>query len=459
MADNNQKPKNRNFTSTILAVCAIAIVCLIVFLLGKTGVIRLSGTSEQAAAKTANTAAGTISADTASSAAVLPLITSTLPEVETASEAAKGAESAAASSVAAADAASGAAAANAASGAAAASAAESATAGTPTPTVTPTPSAAPTPTPTATPAPEEEENIMITTDSVNVRAGASTDTEIVGKLLTGTPVTVTGTEGDWTVVDYEGQKAYIKSEYLGEKKKNRTDWDLSELSDESFDFGYSQSNRDERNVPTDWDYYEAKWGEFNVDWIQDTSKNVIYLTMDEGFENDTTAGILDVLKEKDVKAVFFLTKYFVDEMPDMVQRMIDEGHQLGNHTCTHPRMPSLSVEEQTDQIMTLQNLVKDKFGYDMKYFRFPEGAYSAQSLGLVNNLGLKTVFWSYAYNDYSDEQPPVDESLEKAIDACHPGAIYLLHASSTTNAAFLADWIDACREMGYEFGIYPDTPN
>ena len=74
-----------------------------------------------------------------------------------------------------------------------------------------------------------------------------------------------------------------------------------------------------------------------------------------------------------------------------------------------------------DQIMTLQNLVKDKFGYDMKYFRYPEGAYSDQSLGLVNNLGLKVVFWSYAYNDYSDEQPPVDESLWKAVDAVHPG--------------------------------------
>ena len=122
-------------------------------------------------------------------------------------------------------------------------------------------------------------------------------------------------------------------------------------------------------------------------------------------------------------------------------------------------MTSLSVEEQTSQIMTLNNQIKDQFGYEMKAFRYPMGIYSAQSLGLVNNLGLKVVFWSYAYNDYSDEQPPVEESLQAAVNAVHPGAIYLLHASSTTNAAFLGDFIDQCREKGFEFGIYPENAN
>ena len=411
---DHKKPGNKNTNSTILGICAIAAVCLIVYLLGRTGVIKLSGNS-QASQGTQSVAERTLSAETKEK--VLPAVDSTaVAPTETPTP-------------------------------------------TPTPTPTETPTPAPTEEPTPTPAPSEE-TAAFTTDAVNVRAGASTDTEIVGKLPAGSKITVTGAEGDWSIVDYEGQKAYIKSEYLSEQKTSfNQDWDLSELSSESCDFGFAQANRDENNVPTDWTWYEDKWGQFNVDWIQDTSKPIIYLTMDEGFENDTTAGILDVLKEKDVKAVFFLTKYFVDEMPDMVQRMIDEGHQLGNHTCTHPRMPSLSIEEQTDQIMTLQELVKDKFGYDMKYFRYPEGAYSSQSLGLVNNLGLKPVFWSYAYNDYSDEQPPVDESLWKAVDAVHPGAIYLLHASSTTNAAFLADWIDEVRARGFEFGIYPETPN
>ena len=417
MPENHQK--KRNTAATVLGICAIAVVCLIVYLLGRTGVIKMNNSSSAAAGGAAAAASGVVKAEptpvAASTASETESLLSIITETPTP---------------------------------------------TPTETPTPTPTETPTPTPTETPTPTPEPEVTVfTTDSVNVRAGASTDTEIVGKLFAGASVKKTGEEGDWTIIDYEGGKAYIKSEYLSEAKTYQEHWDLEDLSNELCEFGYAQANRDENNVPTDWSWYESKWGQFNVDWIQDTSKPVIYLTMDEGFENDTTAGILDVLKAKEVKAVFFLTKYFVDEMPDMVQRMIDEGHQLGNHTCTHPKMPTLSIEEQTDQIMTLQNLVKDKFGYDMKYFRYPEGAYSDQSLGLVNNLGLKVVFWSYAYNDYSDEQPPVDESLWKAVDAVHPGAIYLLHASSTTNAAFLGDWIDACRDKGFEFGIYPESAN
>ena len=142
-----------------------------------------------------------------------------------------------------------------------------------------------------------------------------------------------------------------------------------------------------------------------------------------------------------------------------IRRMIELGCVLGNHTCTHPAMPELSIEEQTEEIMGVHNIVKDEFDYDLKLFRFPQGKYSAQSLGLVDNLGYKTCFWSYAYNDYSDEQPPVQESYEKAVAALHPGAIYLLHANSSTNTAFLADWIDAARAAGFEFGVYPLTAN
>lgn len=237
-----------------------------------------------------------------------------------------------------------------------------------------------------------------------------------------------------------------------------TPWDLATLDTTREPFGYS-SNRDENNVPSDWSWYENQWGQFNVDWIQDTSKNVIYLTMDEGYPNDTTATILDTLKEKNVKALFFLTKEFVEGRPDIVQRMIDEGHMLGDHTCTHPDMTTLSLDDATSQIMDLYNEVNDQFGYQMRLFRFPYGAYSSQTLGLANNLGFKVVFWSYAYNDYSEEQPDVQESLQKALDAVHPGAIYLLHASSTTNTAFLGDWIDGCRARGYEFGLYPLDSN
>ena len=295
---------------------------------------------------------------------------------------------------------------------------------------------------------------------INVRDAASTDGNILGTIQRGEAVNVTEEKDGWSTVDYNGQTGYIKSEYLSKTKTYDQVWDLTTLANDRLDFGYSSENRDGDNIPTDWRWYEAKWGQFNVDWIQDTTQKTIYLTLDEGFGNDNTIKILDTLKEKNVKATFFLTKNFVDERPELVQRMIDEGHSLGNHTCTHPAMPSLTTDQQTEEIMTLQNLVKEQFGYDMRLFRFPEGAYSDQSLGLVNNLGVKAVVWSYAYVDYNDDdQPPVDESLQKALGALHPGAIYLLHAKSDTNTAMLGDFIDGARDKGFEFGTYPLDAN
>ena len=307
------------------------------------------------------------------------------------------------------------------------------------------------------PAAAEGSAVYINTTSVNVRSEPNTDSTVLGQVSYGTELEYAGEADGWTQVIYNNQTGYVKSDFISTEKIEQTSWNLDELDSTPVNFGYSSDNLDENNVPTDWEWYENKWGQFNVDWIQDTSSNTIYLTMDEGYGNDNTIQILDTLAEKGVKVVFFLTKNFVDERPELVQRMIDEGHQLGNHTCTHPDMTSLSIDEQTSQIMTLEDLVEDNYGYKMKYFRYPEGIYSDQSLGLVNNLGLKVVFWSYAYVDYDeDNQPPVDESLEKALNHLHPGAIYLLHAKSDTNTAMLADFIDGARERGFEFGIYPE---
>ena len=303
---------------------------------------------------------------------------------------------------------------------------------------------------------ESQSTVYVTTGDVNIRSGAGTDSEILSKARMNKAYPKTGEDGEWTIIDFDGQTAYIKTEFLTDTKPETPVWDLSELDNERVDFGYSRKEVDENNVPTGVGYYESRWGEFNVDWIQDTSSKTIYLTMDEGFGNDNTIQILDTLKEKGVNVTFFLTKNFVDDRPELVQRMLDEGHQLGNHTCTHPVMINKTVNEQMDQIMTLHDLIKEKYGYEMKLFRYPEGVFSRQSLGLVNNLGYKVVFWSFAYGDYDeDNQPPVDESLELILNCLHPGAIYLLHASSDTNTALLADFIDGARARGFEFGKYP----
>ncbi len=229
------------------------------------------------------------------------------------------------------------------------------------------------------------------------------------------------------------------------------------LSNESGGCGFSAANgRDSKNVPNDMYWYVKKYGKYNADFLQDTSKNVIYLTMDEGYEAGYTPTILDTLKEKNVKAVFFLTKQFIDSDPELVQRMINEGHVIGNHTVSHKRMPSLTLDQQKEEIVTINNMIKDQFGYEVKLFRFPEGEFSEQSLALVESLGMRSVFWSFAHKDFdTSAQPDPTTSLQKCLDEVHPGAIYLLHAVSATNTQILGDFIDGVRAKGFEFGVYP----
>ena len=215
-------------------------------------------------------------------------------------------------------------------------------------------------------------------------------------------------------------------------------WNLEELDNTPRNFGYSDANRAENMVPKDWAFYERRWGQYAVDWIQDTSSNTIYLTMDVGFANDYTEGILDTLKEKNVKAVFFITKMFFDSSPDTIQRMINEGHIIGNHTCNHPDMPSLDTDKAEAEIMDLWNAMNEKFGYQMKLFRFPEGCFSDRTLALVENCGMKSVFWSYAYNDYSTKQPEVQPTAPVAI----PASTRPVLAAATPPRWPLSSWSD-----------------
>lgn len=205
-------------------------------------------------------------------------------------------------------------------------------------------------------------------------------------------------------------------------------------------------------------YYEWGYSDYSGITKFDTEEKVVYLTMDEGYENGCTPTILDTLKEKGVHAVFFITKQFYDSDPELIQRMIDEGHIVGNHTCKHPGdgMPSLGLDAEYEDIKWLNDAVYDTFGYQMKLFRFPTGVGSQQSIALLEAMGYTSVFWSFAHADYSlENQPDPAATLTKCVDALQPGAIYLLHAVSTTNTAILGDFIDQARAAGYEFGEFP----
>ena len=181
----------------------------------------------------------------------------------------------------------------------------------------------------------------------------------------------------------------------------------------------------------------------------------VYLTFDNGYENGNTPKILDTLKEKNVSAVFFVTSQYVLENPDLIRRMIDEGHIIGNHSYHHHSFPTISIEKVYDEIMQLDALLLDQFQYKMTLVRPPKGEFNEQSLALSNLLGYQTVLWSYAYYDYNvADQPDPTSALKKNLDNAHPGAIYLLHSVSDTNTQILSDLIEGLRNLNYEVSRY-----
>ena len=178
----------------------------------------------------------------------------------------------------------------------------------------------------------------------------------------------------------------------------------------------------------------------------------IYLTFDSGYEAGYTSKILDVLKENNVKSTFFITGHYLNTAEDLVQRMISEGHLVGNHTINHKSMPELSDEEIKQEVMGLHQSLYDKFAYEMLYLRPPKGEFSERTLKVTNSLGYKTVMWSFAYADWDESnQPGIDEAKEKILSNIHNGEIMLLHANSKTNTEILDYIIKQIKEMEYEF--------
>lgn len=216
--------------------------------------------------------------------------------------------------------------------------------------------------------------------------------------------------------------------------------------------GWGQGvNVDQFNRPTGSLQFQTKYGKYDAYYIGNKTKT-IYLTFDEGYENGYTAKILDTLKEKRVPAVFFVTYDYCNRNADLVKRMISEGHVVGNHSWSHPSMPTVALNSAKDEILKLHDYVKKNFGYEMSLFRPPMGEFSERTLALTQQLGYKSVFWSYAYKDWDpDAQIGFESAYQKVTKAEHEGAIYLLHAVSKDNAEILGRVIDNMKEKGYSF--------
>ena len=199
----------------------------------------------------------------------------------------------------------------------------------------------------------------------------------------------------------------------------------------------------------------AQLARYDAAYLGDTGKQVLYLTFDAGYENGSTAKILDALKKHNAPAAFFLVGNYLQRNGDLVRRMVEEGHIVGNHTMHHRDMSALTDPAAFQKELTdLEALYRSVTGEEIsKYYRPPQGIYSEENLKMAQELGYKSVFWSLAYVDWkNDDQPTAADAFAKLLPRIHNGAVVLLHSTSQTNAEILDELLTRWEEMGYRFG-------
>ena len=195
--------------------------------------------------------------------------------------------------------------------------------------------------------------------------------------------------------------------------------------------------------------------QYDAAYLGDTREKVLYLTFDAGYENGCTEQVLDTLKKHQVSAAFFLVGNYIERNADLVRRMVEEGHIVGNHTMHHYDKSKLSQKETFSRELTdLEELFRQTTGKELpKFYRPPQGVYSQENLKMAKELGYKTVFWSLAYVDWlNDKQPTREEAFRKLLPRTHNGAVVLLHSTSKTNAEILDDLLTQWENLGYRFG-------
>ena len=194
---------------------------------------------------------------------------------------------------------------------------------------------------------------------------------------------------------------------------------------------------------------------FDALYVGNTNQKEIYITFDAGFENGNTERILDALKKHGVKATFFLVGNYFETQPELVKRMAEEGHTIGNHTYSHPDMSKIGdIQSFQTELQKNEALYRDILGSEMpKLYRPPQGKFCEENLKMAQQLGYSTVFWSLAYVDwYTDDQPTSEQAFSKLLPRIHPGAVVLLHSTSSTNAEILDELLTKWEETGYSFG-------
>lgn len=305
---------------------------------------------------------------------------------------------------------------------------ETTTETTASPTPTPLPTATPTPQPTATPTPTPLPTVTPTPTPLPTATPTATPTMAVA---TPTPTS--------SFVNY------------------------NQYSNSSQGWYYTAGSPVSSDKPATIDAARAATlAKYGAIWqLPSQGAKIVYLTMDEGYEYSTnTSRILDVAKAKNVKITFFVTGHYIQSQANLVLRMVNEGHQVANHTVQHLVQPDAlaqSVDTLKNDIVNLNTQFRNLTGRNLApYMRPPTGAWSERSLAVTRDLGYTTVFWSFAYRDWLvDDQPKADDAYNFIMGQLHPGSVLLLHAVSTTNTDILGRLIDGIRARGYEIRPLP----
>jgi peptidoglycan-N-acetylmuramic acid deacetylase len=224
------------------------------------------------------------------------------------------------------------------------------------------------------------------------------------------------------------------------------------FQDVPYHFGFKKS-KNGQSASIDQEGFKPIIVKHGAVFLGDTTKKELYLTFDNGYENGYTAKVLDILKEKQVPAIFFVTGHYVKDQPELVKRMVAEGHLVGNHSWSHPDMTQISNERIKSELERVREGVAQVSGQqEMRYLRPPRGIFSERTLAVSKALGYTNVFWSIAYKDWDTRaQKGATYAYESVMKQLHPGAIILLHTVSKDNADALGAIIDDARKQGYEF--------
>lgn len=304
-----------------------------------------------------------------------------------------------------------------------------------------------------------DKKAYITIDGLNVRALGSMEGKVISIINKGVEVYVFGEQDGWYFVEYaKDQRGWVYSNYVQFNPINQPPKDTASLSNKSYSWYFIRN--DTHQQPGFDISYKDLLDKYNGITIGDKNKKNIFLTFDNGYENGYTVKILDILKRQNIKVGFFVQGTYIDKNPEIIRRMVKEGHIVLNHTNTHPPLPTLRTEKLQHEINIVAEKYKKVTGKEMlKFFRPPSGVFSERTLAETNNLGYRTVFWSMAYKDWVvDNQPGKEASYNHVIDNVHNGAVILLHSVSQSNTEALEDIIVELKKQGYSFKLLTEYP-